>query len=39
MERAITMNIKELDRSEVFSQLQQRDINQQQAVDILGIST
>ena len=38
MENAIAMSIKELDRAEVFAQLQQRAITQQQAAETLGIS-
>jgi transposase len=39
MERTITMSTKELGRTEVFLKLQQKMITQQQAADILNISS
>ena len=39
MKRIITMSSKELDRSEIFYQLQQKVITQEQAAEVLGISS
>ena len=38
MERIVSMSTRELDRSDVFLQLRQKTLIQQEAADILGIS-